>query len=255
VVVCTTEPNSQAAEAYRSLRTSLQFVRQARPLRTLLVTSPAAAEGKTSTLANLGAVFAQAGERVLLVSCDLRRPRLGKFFGFGEQAGLTSVLLGEQTLEQALRPVPGYDCLWTLGAGAVPPNPAELLSGDGTRKVFAALADSFDLVLVDSPPVLPVTDAMILSGYTDGTLLVVAAGQTRRTELQRTVERFAQAKAPVLGIVLNEVTRQSGYGSYYGEYGQRYGYPPDRPLAEAAHANGQAGAQSPPQGRRGRSPR
>jgi polysaccharide biosynthesis transport protein len=254
MVVASTEPSSQAAEAYRSLRTSLQFIRQARELRTLLVTSPAAAEGKTSTLANLGAVFAQAGERVVLVSCDLRRPRLGQFFDFTEESGLTTVLLGEQPLEQALRPVPGYDGLWTLGAGAVPPNPAELLGGERAREVFAALAEDFDLVLVDSPPVLPVTDAMILSGYADGALLVVAAGQTRRAELQRTTAKFAQAQAPVLGIVLNEVTRQSGYGGYYGGYGQRYGYPPDRSLAETAHSNGQAGAESPPPSRPGRRP-
>jgi polysaccharide biosynthesis transport protein len=252
VVVAGIEPTSQAAEAFRSLRTSVQFIRQARELRTLLVTSPAAAEGKTSILANLGAVFAQAGERVVLVSCDLRRPRLGQFFGFSEESGLTTVLLGEQSLEQALRPVPGYDGLWTLGAGAVPPNPTELLSGERARDVFAALAEDFDLVLVDSPPVLPVTDAMILSGYTDGALLVAAAGQTRRAELQRTAAKFAQAQAPVLGIVLNEVTRQSGYGGYYGGYGQRYGYPPDRPLAETALSNGQTGAESPPASRRGR---
>ncbi len=254
VVVATSEPTSPAAEAYRSLRTSLQFARQGRNVRTLLVTSPAAAEGKTSTVANLGAVFAQTGERVVLVSCDLRRPRLGEFFGFAEESGLTTVLLGEQTLAQALRPVPGHDRLWALGAGAVPGNPAELLSGARARDVFAALAEDFDLVLVDSPPVLPVTDAMILSAYADAALVVVAAGQTRRTELQRTAENFAQAQAPVVGIVLNEVTRQSGYSGYYSGYGSRYGGPPDRPLAGAAQANGQAtGAPSP--GRRGRRPR
>ena len=223
VVASSAEPTSPAAEAYRSLRTSLQFARQAHDLRTVLVTSPAAAEGKTSTLANLGAVFAQAGERVALVSCDLRRPRLGQFFDVEERSGLTTVLLGERTLEQALQPVAGYGCLWVLGAGPVPPNPAELLSGPKAGEVFAALQENFDLVLVDSPPVLPVTDAMVLSKYVDGTLLVVAAGQTRRTELQRTAERFAQAKAPVVGLVLNEVTKQSGYAGGYG-YGYGYGY-------------------------------
>ena len=193
-VASRSEPTSPAAEAYRSLRTSLQFARQAQELRTLLVTSPAAAEGKTSTLANLGAVFAQAGERVVLVSCDLRRPRLGQLYGIEEQSGLTTVLLGQQTLEQALQQVPGYDCLWLLGAGPVPPNPAELLDGPKAREIFAALRENFDLVLVDSPPVLPVTDAMVLSKYADGTLLVVAAGQTKRAELQRAAERFARPK-------------------------------------------------------------
>ena len=196
VVAASAEPTSPAAEAYRSLRTSVQFARQAHELRTVLVTSPAAAEGKTSTLANLGAVFAQGGERVVLVSCDLRRPRLGQFFGLDEHTGLTTVLLGQQTLEQALQPVRGYDCLWLLGAGPVPHNPAELLNGPHAREVFETLQENFDLVLVDSPPVLPVTDAMVLSQYADGTLLVVAAGQTRRAELQRAAERFTQAKSP-----------------------------------------------------------
>ena len=237
VIASSAEPTSPVAEAYRSLRTSLQFTRQARELRTLLVTSPAAAEGKTSTLANLGAVFAQAGERVALVSCDLRRPRLGQFFEIAEHSGLTTVLLGQQTLEQALQQVPGYDCLWVLGAGAVPPNPAELLDGPRAREIFTALRENFDLVLVDSPPVLPVTDAMVLSKYADATLLVVAAGQTRRGELQRVAERFAQANSPLVGIVLNEVTKQSGYGSRYG-YGYGYGsYAPDASLVPV-QANG-----------------
>ena len=244
-------PTSPAAEAYRSLRTSLQFTRQGQELRTLLVTSPAAAEGKTSTLANLGAVFAQAGERVALVSCDLRRPRLGQFFDIQEQSGMTTVLLGQQTLEQALQQVPGYDCLWVLGAGPVPPNPAELLDGPKAREIFAALRENFDLILVDSPPVLPVTDAMVLSKYADGTLLVVAAGQTKRTELQRAAERFAQANAPVVGIVLNEVTKQSAYGSGYG-YGYGYGpYAPDASLVPV-QANGNL---NPRTGRRSHRPR
>jgi capsular exopolysaccharide synthesis family protein len=251
VIASSDEPTSPAAEAYRSLRTSLQFIRQAHELRTLLVTSPAAAEGKTSTLANLGAVFAQGGERVALVSCDLRRPRLGTFFNIEEQSGLTTVLLGQQTLEQALQQVPGYDCLWVLGAGAVPPNPAELLDGPGAREVFTALQENFDLVLVDSPPALPVTDALVLSKYADGTLLVVAAGQTRRAELQRAAERFAQAKSPVVGIVLNEVTKQSGYGSGYG-YGYGYGsYAPDTSLVPV-QANGDVHHRM---GRRGHEPK
>jgi capsular exopolysaccharide synthesis family protein len=254
VVASSAEPSSPAAEAYRSLRTSLQFARQARELRTLLVTSPAAAEGKTSTLANLGAVFAQAGERVALVSCDLRRPRLGQFFGVEEGSGLTTVLLGQQTLEQALTPVSGYDCLWVLGAGPVPPNPAELLNGPMVGEIFATLQENFDLILVDSPPVLPVTDAMVLSKYADGTLLVVASGQTGRAELQRTAERFAQAKASVVGIVLNEVSKQSGYG---GGYGYGYGsYQPDPSLAAvSAQANGKASDKPPAPGTRGLRPR
>jgi receptor protein-tyrosine kinase len=245
LVVSVSHPLSPAAESYRSLRTSLQFVRQERPLRTLVVTSPAAAEGKTSTVANLGAVFAQAGERVVLVSCDLRRPRLAEFFGLDEQIGLTTVLLGEQSLAEVVQPVSGHETLWLLGAGRVPANPAELLNGPAARELFAALRAEFDLVLIDSPPVLPVTDAAVLSKDADGTLMVVAAGQTKRVDLRRAAEKLAQVNAPMVGTVLNEVTRQTGYG-YGSGYGYGYGYgdgyralDPDVPLTSVpVSANG-----------------
>lgn len=216
VVVSTSEPASPGAEAFRSLRTSLQFARQERQVRSLVVTSPAASEGKSSTLANLGVVFAQAGERVVLVSCDLRRPRLGDFFGLSEHAGFTSILLGQQSVKEALRPVPGHERLWILPAGEIPHNPAEMLNGADTQEIFATLRASFDLVLIDSPPVLPVTDAVVLSKQADAVLMVVAAGQTRRGDLQRAAEKLRQVNAALLGAVLNEVTKQSGYGYGYG---------------------------------------
>jgi capsular exopolysaccharide synthesis family protein len=240
LVVSLARPTSPAAEAYRSLRTSLQFARQERELRTLLVTSPAAAEGKTSTLSNLGAVFAQAGERVLMVSCDLRKPRLGEFFGVDESQGVTTAILGEQSVEQLLRPVPGSKQLWMLGSGPAPPNPAELLGAMRIQEVLAMLRGMFDLVLIDSPPVLPVTDAVVLSKDADATLLVVAAGQTSRGDVQRAAEKLAQVEARVLGVVLNEVTRQGGgYG-----YGYRYGYGSYRAYGSQVAAMDSAGNAS-----------
>jgi succinoglycan biosynthesis transport protein ExoP len=240
MVVVAAEPTSPAAESYRSLRTSLQFARQDGRLRSIVVTSPGAAEGKTATLANLGMVFAQAGEQVVLVSCDLRRPRIGAFFGLDEQDGLTSVLLGERTLEQVLVPVPGTAGLSLLPAGPVPPNPAELLDSTRARDIFADLHKRFDLVLIDSPPVLPVTDAAILSRHSDATLMLVAAGQTRRGDLHRAVEKLEQVGTKIIGIVLNKVSRKTGqnYGYSYG-----YGYKPYRPavspvMTTTAHPNG-----------------
>ncbi len=249
-VAVVAEPSSPAAEAYRSLRTSLQFARQERQLRVIVVTSPAVGDGKTSTLANLGVVFAQAGERVLLVSCDLRRPKIGEFFGLDERVGLTSILLGEHTLEQALVPVSGIDRLTLLPAGPIPPNPAELLNGDQVRDIFGQLRDQFDLVLIDSPPVLPVTDAAILSQYADATLMLAAAGQTRRGDLHRAAEKLDQVGATILGIVLNKVTKQTSreYGYGYGySYGYTYGHgrheykayePRETAEADAEHPNG-----------------
>jgi succinoglycan biosynthesis transport protein ExoP len=217
VVIAVSDPISQPAEAYRSLRTSLQFAMQERPMRTILVTSPSAGDGKTATVVNLGAVFAQTGMKVVLVSCDLRRPGLSQVFAPGEHAELSSVLLGEQPFEKALTPVPGVEGLWTLGTRTAIGNPTELLAGQRMRAVVADLSERFDLVLIDSPPVLPVADAMILSGYVDAVLLVVAAGQTRRAELRRTVGKLAQAGAPVAGAVLNKAAAQGDYG-YYGGY-------------------------------------
>jgi capsular exopolysaccharide synthesis family protein len=236
LVVAAVEPTSPAAESYRSLRTSLQFARQEGRLRSIVVTSPGVGEGKTATLANLGVVFAQAGERVVLVSCDLRRPRIGEFFGVAEQAGLTSVLLGQRTLEESVLPVPGFDRLSLLPAGPVPPNPAELLHSSRAQDVFACLRERFDLVLIDSPPLLPVTDAAILSRYADATLMLAAAGQTRRGDLQRAVEKLDQVGATILGVVLNKVTRQNGRA-----YGYSYSYKPYRAGSQVttmAHPNG-----------------
>ncbi len=237
LVVTVADPTSPAAESYRSLRTSLQFARQGQPLRSVVVTSPGVNEGKTATLANLGVVFAQAGERVVLVSCDLRRPRIGDFFELDEQAGFTSVLLGQLTLEETLLPVPGFGRLTLLPSGPVPPNPAELLNSAQAQEIFARLRHHFDLVLIDSPPVLPVTDAAVLARHADATLLLAAAGQTRRADLRRAVEKLDQVNAKILGIVLNKVSRQTERS-----YGYTYSYKPYRaeapPVMPAGHPNG-----------------
>jgi polysaccharide biosynthesis transport protein len=237
LVVAVVDPTSPAAESYRSLRTSLQFVRQGQPLRSMVVTSPGVNEGKTSTLANLGVVFAQAGESVVLLSCDLRRPRIGDFFGLDEQVGLTSILLGQRTLEETLVPVPGFCRLTLLPSGPVPPNPAELLNSAQAQEIFARLRHHFDLVLIDSPPVLPVTDAAVLARQADATLLLAAAGQTRRADLRRAVEKLEQVNAKMLGIVLNKVSRQTER-----TYGYTYSYKPYRAEAPSVmptgHLNG-----------------
>jgi capsular exopolysaccharide synthesis family protein len=247
LVVTVADPTSPAAESYRSLRTSLQFARQGQQLRCVMVTSPGVNEGKTATLANLGVVFAQAGERVVIVSGDLRRPRIGDFFGLDEQVGLTSVLLGQRALEETLLPVPGFGRLTLLPAGPVPPNPAELLNS--AREIFTRLRHHFDLVLIDSPPVLPVTDAAILAGHADVTLLLAAAGQTRRDDLRRAAEKLGQVDATILGIVLNKVTRQTERN-----YGYTYSYKPYRaeapPVMSTAHPNGNGSSK-----RQQRSPR
>jgi len=221
VVVALTDPHAPAAESYRALRTALQFMALDRPMRTLQVTSPTAQEGKTTTLASLGVALAQSGQRVVVVGCDLRRPRIHDFYRLRNEIGFTSVLLGDVPLSAALQPVPGVDNLRLLASGPVPPNPAELLSGRRTVEVLTALQAEADIVLVDCPPVLPVTDAAVLSGRVDATLLVLWAGETTRKELSRAAELLGHVDAPIVGVVLNGIKSESGYGyaynyKYYG---------------------------------------
>jgi polysaccharide biosynthesis transport protein len=221
------DPFSPVTEAYRSLRTSLQFVGHDGNLKTILITSASGAEGKTSTVANLGLVFAKGGERVVVVGCDLRRPRLASFFGVLETPGLTSVLLGRAELNDVLMSVRSTPGLVLLGTGPTPPNPAELLGSDQAAAIFRKLAIDFDIVLIDSSPLLPVSDPLVLSGYADAVLLVVMAGQTTRTDVERASELLAQVDAKPTGIVLNRAIRRAGGGSEYG-YGYKYRYSPDR---------------------------
>ena len=241
LVVTLARPASPATEAYRSLRTSLQFARQENELHTILVTSPAAAEGKTSTLANLGAVFAQAGQRVLMVSCDLRKPRLGQFFGIDERRGLTTAILGEDIIENLVQQAPGTENLWVLPSGPPPPNPAELLLTKRFEHVLGELARRFDRVILDSPPIQAVTDAVVLSKDVDATLLIVAAFRTSSGDLARAREKLAQVDARLVGVVLNEATKL-GSGYYGGTYGSRHGYYgpaiSDLPAAVPAQLNG-----------------
>jgi succinoglycan biosynthesis transport protein ExoP len=216
-VVSVTEPASPPAEAYRTLRTAVQFLALDRPVWTLQITSSNAQEGKTTTLANLGVAFARAGQRVVLLCCDLRRPRIHDFFGVSNDIGFTSVLLGEVELAGALQPTT-TDRLYVLASGPLPPNPSELLASRHLPRLLEQLTNEGFMVLIDSPPVLPVTDAMVLSKRVDATLLVSVAGETTRKEVSRAVELLEQVNAPLVGAVLNGVTDEGTYGYAYGYY-------------------------------------
>lgn len=241
IVVSLTEPESPAAEAYRSLRTSIQFISEERGgCRTIQVTSPKAGEGKTTTVANLAVALAKAGQRVAIVGCDLRRPRLHSFFGIDSAVGFTSVVLGEVPLDQAVQRAPFDDHIVLLPAGPVPTNPSELLSTRRAKDVFSSFASVADIVLIDSPPVLPVTDAAVISTQVDGTLLVVTAGSSRRRDLVHAVEALRQVRAPLLGTILNGATRAGAYDAYRYDYGYGYG-----PYATTAGAKRQRWAWLP----------
>jgi capsular exopolysaccharide synthesis family protein len=211
------QPASPAAEAYRTLRTSIRSQRLGGFLRTVQVTSPRAREGKTTLVSNLAIALAQSGQAVIMVDCDLRRPGLHQQFGVANTVGFTSVVRGESTLAGALQPVAGYDRrLLLLPSGPLAPNPAEVLSSASASNTVTALRDLADLVLFDCPPVLPVTDAGVLSSEVDGTLLVARVSLSASRQVERAVELLKLAGATLVGTVLNGVPGEDiqGYAWY-----------------------------------------
>ena len=221
-LVSRSAPLSPPAEAYRSLRTSIQFLGLDRSLRTLQFTSPNAADGKTTTLANAAVAMAQAGQSVVVVCCDLRRPRVHEFFGLSNAVGFTSVVLGTATLEEALQPVPGVSTLQVLASGPRPPNPSELLSGRRAQTIFDELASMVDIVLIDSPPVLPVTDSAVLASQVDGVLLITSVGTSGRRDVIRALETLGRVEAPLVGVTLNRASESDSYAYYRYSYGVEY---------------------------------
>ncbi|MEY2430645.1 MAG: tyrosine-protein kinase [Acidimicrobiaceae bacterium] len=220
-VVSQSAPESPAAEAYRTLRASVQFGGLERSVHVVQITSPVAAEGKTTTLANLGVALARIGKRVVMVDWDLRRPRVESFFGVDNSVGFSNVVVGEVSLADAVQRVPDEPRLAVLPAGPPPPNPSELLTTKRASDILAALRDEADFVLVDSPPVLPVSDAIIVAGIVDATVLVVSANSTTKRQTGRAAELLRHVDASVIGTVLNAASGEDAYG--YG-YGVRDGY-------------------------------
>jgi non-specific protein-tyrosine kinase len=218
-VVAAEEPLSPIAEAYRVLRTNIGFSGVDQPLRTILVTSPQPTEGKSFTVANLAVVMAQAGLRVVVVDADLRRARMHKLFDLHTQNGLSGALL-EGSLDGNVQRV-SVEGMEVLPAGKLPPNPSEMVGSERMLDFLESLSDEADVVLVDSPPVLPVADAVIMAQRVDGVLLVVEVGETRSGEAQEAVDRLKQVGANTIGVVLNRVPVGGGY--YYNYYYQ-YAY-------------------------------
>lgn len=214
-LVALREPRSPAAEAYRTLRTNIQFSSLDKPLRTLLLTSTAPDEGKSMVLANLAITMAQAEQRVLLVDCDLHRPGLHTLFELPNEEGLTTVLLDQSNTTLPLRPT-AVAGLHVLTSGPLPPRPADLLGSRRMEAVIARLHDEADMVLFDTPPVTAVTDAAVLATRLDGVLLVMRAGTTRRDRAREARRLLEKVKANIVGVVLNNAPLETTYG--YGYY-------------------------------------
>jgi protein-tyrosine kinase len=215
------DPKSIATEAFRLLRTNLQFAGVDRRLRRINITSCNPGEGKTTVTANLAASLASAGVRVLLIDADLRKPRIHKIFSLDNQKGLSNLLAENLALEEVIKTtdIQNFDM---ITSGPIPPNPAEILSSDKMKNFIEQIISQYDMVLLDCPPVLSLADASILSSYTDGVILVVESGSTEREALITAHQQLQKVNAKILGVVLNKIRKSSqGYYHYYYYGNQR----------------------------------
>ena len=217
-LIVQSDPHGPRAEAFRSLRTNLQFVDAANHPRSMVMTSSLPGEGKTTTAANLAISMAAAGARVCVIEGDLRRPRLLRYMGMEGSVGLTNVLIGQAELLDVLQPF-GDSTLQVLGAGQIPPNPSELLGSETMARLIGTLEEMFDYVVIDAPPVLPVTDATVLSTLTGGVVVVTGCGVVNREHLTRSLDALRGVK----GIVVN---RAPTHGAHAESYYYREGYAP-----------------------------
>lgn len=228
------DPHSPRAEAFRTLRTNLQFLDIEPGARSFVITSSVPAEGKTTTSANLAIALADSGASVVIVDGDLRRPKLDKYMGLEGAIGLTDVLIQRANLADALQPW-GRRGLTVLPAGSVPPNPSELLGSRAMQSLVRALEQQFDVVIIDMPPLLPVTDAALVSKMTKGAIVVAAAGKTDRGELQGALAALENVGAKVSGVIITMLPTKGPDAYGYGRYGYGgYGYTAEANAASAA---------------------
>lgn len=238
-----TSPKSTRAEAFRQLRTNIQFIEAAEGRKSIVVTSSIPSEGKSSTIANLAIAMADTGAKVLLIDCDFRKPKMHKYFSVEGAVGLTNLLIGQVKANDVIQRW-GRKHLDLLPAGQVPPNPSELLGSDAMKNFLAKAEKDYDVVLIDSAPLLPVTDAAILSKLTGGVALVVAVGKTTKPQLSAALGHVEAVNGRILGFIMNKIPtkgvdayryrysyKYGAYGSYgkygnygaYGTYAQAYG--------------------------------
>jgi capsular exopolysaccharide synthesis family protein len=224
------------AEAYRHLRTSLLFSSAGQPPRTILVTSSQPAEGKTTTAINTAVTLAQADADVIVIDCDLRRPRVHNYFNLDNSHGLTNYLSGEKDVDRLIRSYPGLPRLKVITSGPIPPNPAELLSSEEMKNLLTSLSGRFRHIIVDSPPAISFTDAAILSTLVDGVVLVAMANKSSLHLMRRFKQRLVTIGARIYGVVLNGIKAGSMEYEYYGagyyNYYKHDGSDPSTPLME-----------------------
>ena len=225
-LVTQNDPKNPGAEAYRVIRTGIQFAQAGKELQTIALTSCTPNEGKSTTIANLAVVLTQAGKSVLLIDCDMRNPTVHKNFNLSNKLGLSSCISMGTALSDAVQKT-SIEGLYALTGGVIPPNPSELLGSERMQNVLQRAKEEYDYVLIDTPPVMPVTDALIVSRFVDGMILVIASAEVK-VEMARDVKnQLVNAGANILGVVLNKVRSEHhgygyGYYYYYGNDGEKH---------------------------------
>ena len=225
-LVTQNDPKNPAAEAYRVIRTSVQFAQAGKELKTIAITSCTPNEGKSMTIANLAIVLTQAGKSVLLIDCDMRNPTVHKNFNLSNKVGLSSCISMGTAVADAVQET-GIEGLDALTAGVIPPNPSELLGSERMQNILQRAKEEYDYVLIDTPPVLPVTDSLVLGRMVDGLILVIDSGEIK-VEMARDVKnQLVHSGANILGVVLNKVRSEHhgygyGYYYYYGHDGEKH---------------------------------
>ena len=216
-LVTQNDPKNPAAEAYRVIRTSVQFAQAGKELKTIAITSCTPNEGKSMTVANLAIVLTQAGKSVLIMDCDMRNPTVHKNFNLSNKVGLSSCISMGTAVDDAVQAT-AIEGLDALTAGVIPPNPSELLGSERMQNILQRAKEEYDYVLIDTPPVLPVTDSLVLGRMVDGLILVIDSGEIKVEMAREVKNQLVHAGANILGVVLNKVRSEHhgyGYGYYY----------------------------------------
>ena len=214
MLIVESRPKSAEAEAYKTLRTNVQYSSISKKIKTLLVTSADSKDGKSTVCSNLGVTFSQNGQYVIIIDCDFRKPSIHKFFNISNSAGITDILLWEEKLEETIQHYNSNTDILT--AGNIPPNPSEILGSQSMINLLSFLSERYDIVIIDSPPVGVVTDAQIISASVDGTLVVIRAEETKAKRVTEAVNLLKKVDANIIGMVLNEAqTINKSYSDYY----------------------------------------
>ncbi len=217
-LISMTAPKSPIAEQFRTVRTNIQFSSVDKEIKTLIVTSARPAEGKSTVVANLAVVFAQQGKKVLLIDSDMRKPTVHYTFQTENHSGLSNILARQATLNDTVHETK-QDKLWVLPSGPIPPNPSELLGSKAMQTLLEQAEEEFDVILLDTPPIIAVTDAQVLANVADGVVLVVGSGKTEVDSAKKAKELLESAQAKILGVVLNNKKTEDDQYYYYYYYG------------------------------------